>query len=76
MVDMNAYREININILCDQSYFSNTTNNIKILVVELDKIQGNNEFRHCQAARSAKELAEYFISANGYMPNKQYSAHK
>lgn len=44
MVDLKAYRGIDINIVCDQSYFNDVLRNFEILFEELNKIQGNSNF--------------------------------
>lgn len=44
MIDLKAYRGIDINTVCDQSYFNNVLRNFQTLFEELAKIQGNSKF--------------------------------
>ena len=44
MIDLKAYRGIDLNIVCDQSYFNDALGNFETLFEELSKIQGNSKF--------------------------------
>lgn len=44
MIDLKAYRGIDINIVCDQSYSNNVLGNFETLFEELAKIQGDSNF--------------------------------
>lgn len=46
MIDLGAYRGIDINIICDQSYFNDALWNFKVLFEELAKIQGVSNFQY------------------------------